>query len=1306
MESVEESIPPTRGDIPPKRSRTWILWFLIGMVSILFVINVFLASDYFSDRFTQWVQNYLSEIAGDQVHIKKASVRLIPTRIILEEFSALPLITSRQVWVRISPWSILTQSFVIEEIALQDPLIRVSATDVFPPPFLSKKAGGQKNPAVIVRSLIVQNGHLLYEGEGSVSALNIASFTGTLDPDLFMKQFEIEFTSGRSMLRSKNALFQVTHLTGKGKFESGQVEIKKLEMTFPEGSIYTNGSIGIGATPTVDLFVRAHFPLETFDKPSVAGQPLSGTVAMQFEIKGPIQNPVVRGKGALTQLRIGTSNVGSFSSHLLFQKDRLSLTSLEGALLSGTVAGEVEVAFPSIQYQLDLQMDQIDPRPLIDLWVSLPWVQDGLWGGAFRIAGEGRDLSILEGQGNIHFASHLQKPRPASHSSPGNPSLPSGGKFLPQLLRLMEQGEARWALEEGALNVEEATFQLPKSKVAVQGRATRKTLSLEVSVLSDEVQSLLAPWNIMAKGSGSFIGKIFGDPHRPAVNGKVQLHGSQFKGRPIGEVAIPFRYDGENLILKRGTIHYANGGYRIAGKINHLFVRNSTPSLDLDVSVRNVDPRQALDFFISDFPLVTRTTGKLTLHGKWNRPTVVAHLELEEGRLYEQTFEKGRVSFRVNNKSVRFSKAELVRGESHLIGSGEVGFAGTYKGKIYTKDFLIEEIPRIRHVFTHPSAKVSGELVGEGSFKDPKGTFSLSVSGVYFSGEEIGLAEVEGRVNKKRVTFLGNFPGLHAKGNIRFSKEYPFQMVADFNRLHLDPYLRAFDADKFGKTSLVVSGTMNGEGNFTRLLESRVHLSLSEFSADVEGYSVTNDGRIEIEMADENLRFVVFRLKGEETALNVSGGIALFKEYNLFINGEAGLRLLGLLTDGFTYGRGKAYLVLKVFDQWEDPHLRGGLTLHDGQIRTARLEGPLHLTELSVVFNEKQLILESLEAEMGGGRLSGSGKIDVERFVPTRFGFLLNVENLRVNLLEGLSSSISGTLLYQGTPKSKELKGDVQILRALYDKRLDLKAWLLAFQKEQVAVPELPGGFPVVGDTHLNVHFYGDKALWIDNNLAKIPLELDIFLRGTLNNPLLFGRVEAPKGTVHFRQNDFMLTSASAEFLNPERIDPLFNVKAKTSVKNNKNVYAIDMILTGTRDRFNLTLSSVPSLSEPDILALLTVGKTTEEINLAGVGKEMGSEAVSFIVSDFLEEPVRSFGVDRIHVDTRINDDKGSPTPRVTVGKRLMGDRLVVTYRTSLDTTQEQLVRMEYEVSDNVSLVGQQDEDGIGGDIRFRFEFR
>jgi autotransporter translocation and assembly factor TamB len=91
-----------------------------------------------------------------------------------------------------------------------------------------------------------------------------------------------------------------------------------------------------------------------------------------------------------------------------------------------------------------------------------------------------------------------------------------------------------------------------------------------------------------------------------------------------------------------------------------------------------------------------------------------------------------------------------------------------------------------------------------------------------------------------------------------------------------------------------------------------------------------------------------------------------------------------------------------------------------------------------------------------------------------------------------------------------------------------------------------------------------------------------------------------------------------------------------------------------------------------------------------------------------IEERLRSVtGLDRFQIDPHVSKITGTVEPRVTVSKRLLGDKVFVTFTSAVGSTEEQIIKLEYFLSRSVSLVGVRDERGIlGGDVRFRFEFK
>jgi translocation and assembly module TamB len=234
----------------------------------------------------------------------------------------------------------------------------------------------------------------------------------------------------------------------------------------------------------------------------------------------------------------------------------------------------------------------------------------------------------------------------------------------------------------------------------------------------------------------------------------------------------------------------------------------------------------------------------------------------------------------------------------------------------------------------------------------------------------------------------------------------------------------------------------------------------------------------------------------------------------------------------------------------------------------------------------------------------------------------------------------------------------------------------------------------------------GAEDIFIDIDLAKAPVKIDLNIAGNVERYGLVGRLEADEGQVYFRGNEFrILEGSSVDFVDPAQIYPLFHVLAETY----KDDYHIKLSLDGTIDKFTLSFFSDPPLPEADVLTLLTFGHTNKDIQ--GVEGGIAAQQASSIVAGGIQKDIQNeikniVGIERFEVEPHTTST-GAFTSKITVGKRLLEDQISVTYSTAIGTTDEQVIELEYKLNKELSLLGSRDEMGsAGGDVKYRFEFK
>ena len=166
-------------------------------------------------------------------------------------------------------------------------------------------------------------------------------------------------------------------------------------------------------------------------------------------------------------------------------------------------------------------------------------------------------------------------------------------------------------------------------------------------------------------------------------------------------------------------------------------------------------------------------------------------------------------------------------------------------------------------------------------------------------------------------------------------------------------------------------------------------------------------------------------------------------------------------------------------------------------------------------------------------------------------------------------------------------------------------------------------------------------------------------------------------------------------------------------MEEQKRQPAIEMDPSLLADRL---ASSDPPLPQADVIALITTGNLsggpegTSTLAQTGLGT-----ATSLLTDTLINAPVQKatdklFGLNRFEFDPVISGRAGqSPTARLTVGRQV-NRNLAITYSTNVTGESNQVIAVEYRVSDRLSFIAQY-QQGATDALRsssnnFNFELR
>jgi translocation and assembly module TamB len=225
-------------------------------------------------------------------------------------------------------------------------------------------------------------------------------------------------------------------------------------------------------------------------------------------------------------------------------------------------------------------------------------------------------------------------------------------------------------------------------------------------------------------------------------------------------------------------------------------------------------------------------------------------------------------------------------------------------------------------------------------------------------------------------------------------------------------------------------------------------------------------------------------------------------------------------------------------------------------------------------------------------------------------------------------------------------------------------------------------------------------------------------IRGTVDEPVISGRITATRGTINFIRNQrYELERAIIDLPPQTGLDPVLNIQAESEIKG----YRVVVGITGPLSQPTANVRSEPSLPQVDVVSLITRGDLSSgdesQSTLAQTG--LGT-ATSLLTETLINAPVQRatdklFGLNRFELDPLIAGRGGSsPTARLTVGRQI-NRNLAVTYSTNVTTEQNQVFALEYRLSDRLSFVAQYQQgavntlrpqrDSFSFEIRFRKRF-
>jgi len=814
------------------------------------------------------------------------------------------------------------------------------------------------------------------------------------------------------------------------------------------------------------------------------------------------------------------------------------------------------------------------------------------------------------------------------------------------------------------------------------------------------------PWAGTGSGRVSVFGQFKDDVK---VEGEVRFQDFVFGGYALG-------LGQASIVAKDSVLSFQN----ISGKLREsaffgrvdLNFNKEVPTLVAFAQIPRGRVEDILEAFMPLHPafeafrgkLSGKVSGSLAFASPAEKFTGAIHLEMEEVELMQLPIGKGSLEVSLlSGQTLRILPTSLTSewGRLHVSGSwdfdGSMDFSANYETQALGK-WLGALLPATQAL----SGPLAIKARARGDATVPDIALAIHSPQLHWHNRSLGPMRVEGRLLGRELTLLGTpATGIHLSAGLTLKEPYAYHLssAVELSELSLDLPMSA---------SVKARLKAKGELNNPKKLTADADIELLRFFR--EGFSVSNQAPAKLRYEDEKLRLSFLRMKGPNTTLLAQGVLGL-KESNFSIYGTFDLRLLETFLPGIGGSAGEVGITAVVGGGLLNPSIAGVAELNQAQ--TMLQAWPLALEQINaqIEFSNQRMWIHDARALLNGGQAQAQGALSWSLRGPEDIEIEGQFQKITLEVLPGVPGIFSGNLLLEGgippgegAQPSFTLSGQVEVEKLRYEKLLVLEDFM-----KQVGARSPGEAKPPEEVLKYDVTLKAGDVR-IDNNLARARLLGQVRLAGSNVQPAFFGSIEtAPGGEAYFRGNTFGIQRGLLQF---SGLTNSVQLMAQSQIRE----YLVSIRASGDLNNPRIVLSSEPSLTEADILSVLTMGTTAGEQSTSSAGVSLAAQAF-FSVSG-LERGLQTLFSgnallqgQQMQFATTLNEATGVTEPSVRWESKLLSEQVRLGIVQPL-TGRGTKAQLEWRFNERVSLRTQWDNwnqeftfGNFGFDLKFRFEW-
>lgn len=1076
--------------------------------------------------------------------------------------------------------------------------------------------------------------------------------------------------------------------------------------------------------PRVQASFDAHLDTQEWFAPAKDVE-VSGTVRLkgQFSLEDRDRYSA-QGNLSSSSLSVRAADIRTTASNAAaeFQlaSDRLELNGLRFSTLDGTVRGAARL----LQWRRFAWSGQLEGISLAAL-ARLRNIQSDAWQGALS--------------GPVEVQGEIAGNRPARLKASGELNVQGTAAEHPV------EGFLAFSFDQdsGELQLRNSWLASRTTKLNFDGTLQSELRLSAVTTDLGEVAAVAAPAGVslpsplpvrLLGGTARFDGTVYGDLSNPRVRGSLAVSNLAYEKHTIERVQATVDASKDGLQASGLSILYQGARLDGSGRIG---LKEWKAAADSPVRGSFRLRGLALE------PLLAETGRKIELRGLLNgdfqlagtvgAPRLSGQASVRAAEAYGQKLDAVRASLLLDGRTLTLDPVQLQTGKARLQGrlsfeaEAESWRKGTLRFEMAARDWKLSQLRSL--------AGVQAALDGDADLK---------LEGEALAGEQLRLALLHGTGSVRNITLEKRPAGhieftLETQGDLleltgsgraagapvslraraRLHGDYPAEGELRFGQVALSTLasLSGTKTDQPLPLELVTYGRVSFSTGLLKPAAWKAEVELPEVVLQAQageangGLRLTSAAPVRIAVNPKQASIGRAQFSGAGGSLEASGRVVFASrgpQYDLRIIGNVNLDILRNFDRNLT-ASGASEVDLSLRGPLRQPDLYGRLRLKDASLYLRGIPNGIDAANGEIFLFRDRATIERLTARTGGGTISLSGFIGFASERPF-YQIKASARQVRVRYPEGISTTFDAALELRGTAQRSLLTGSASVVRSSISPNLDF-ASVFGRPAQPFAPPASPN--ELLSGMQLDISVTTAPNARFENSLARnLQAEADLRIQGTPYKPIMLGRISVNQGEINFLGNRYRISRGDITFANPIRVEPLLDLDLNTRVRG----VEVTMNFSGPVDKLNLTYRSDPPLQVNEIIALLAVGRApsadpavlARQTQADQSWQQIGASTLIGAAFETLEggRLQRFFGVSRIKIDPNLTGLSRVPEAQITLEQQVSRD-ITFTYVTNLAQEQQQLVRVEWNLSRQWSLLAVRDENGLFSlEVQFRRQFR